>query len=80
MTTRATDVDLKSGDVAGRHSCPPPCSTFSLQQFDALLWKAESKLRRSEKRLIAARNNFREAGRRVGAMREIRKEIADETV
>jgi hypothetical protein len=51
------------------------CSTFSLQQFDDLLWKAESKLRTSEKRLIAARKKFREARRRVKAMREIRKEI-----
>ena len=25
MTTRATDVDFRAGDVAGRHSCPPPC-------------------------------------------------------
>lgn len=28
MTARATDVDSQSGVVAGRHSCPPPCSTF----------------------------------------------------
>lgn len=64
----------------GRELGASSCSTFSLQQFDAVIWKAESKMRTSEKRLIAARNNFREARRRVKAMREIRDEIANETV
>jgi len=79
MTAAQQTIELPES-VARQALGAAPCSTFSLQQFDALLWKAESKLRTSGKRLIAARNNFREARRRVGAMREIRKEIANETV
>jgi hypothetical protein len=49
--------------------------TFSLQQFDDLLWKEQSRLKTSEKRLIAARKSFYEAQRRLEIMIETRKKI-----